>query len=80
VGVEEEVEVVGVWVSTAPWTEEVVVVTVWALTAPWTEDVVVGAGCSAEVEDRESTCSAVAGEAETAVKVAPFGWEEVRHG
>ena len=61
--------------------EEEVVVVVWASTAPWTEDVVVGAGCSAGVEVQESTYSVVAGEAETAVKVALFGWEEeVRRG
>jgi len=42
-------------------------------TALWTGGVVVGTGCSAEVEVRESTCSVVAGEAETVVEVAQFG-------
>ena len=53
----------------------------WAPTAPWTSDGVVAVGCLVEVEVRESACSVVAGEAETAVKVALFGWEEeVRRG
>jgi len=45
---------------------------VWESTAPWTEGVV-GAGCSAEAEVRESTCSVVAGEAESVVAVVLFG-------
>jgi len=52
---------------------------VWAPTALWTGGGVVGSGCSAGVGDQQSTCSVVAGEAETVVGVALFGWgEEVR--
>jgi len=69
--------------------EEVVV---WVSTVLWTEDGVVGSGCLAGVEDQQSACSVVAGEAETMVAggagtmvaggggtvvgVALFGWGE----